>query len=61
MPCQISVSQPKKSRFENQINLPEKGAGTVHFPNEEYDELFFNNLIRKINSLAQHMVLTESY
>jgi hypothetical protein len=29
-------------RFENQINLPEKGAGTVHFPNEEYDELFFN-------------------
>ena len=31
-------------RFEKQINLPEKNAGTTQFPNisEEYDEFFFN-------------------
>jgi hypothetical protein len=33
-------------RFEKQINLPEKNAGTTHFPNvsenRELDELFFN-------------------
>ena len=29
-------------RFEKQIHLPEKNAGTVHFPNDGYDEIFFN-------------------